>query len=100
MKEKRVLVNEAKGNEFCEASGFPLNVPEEQELVHPMRRSFNMSVHQCRGGAYAALVRSSDYLLPLFRSQLVAGENVTDFIIEDLGRRAGEGIESIVTQHL
>src|SRR3954470_19381489 len=86
MKQQRVLVYEAQRNELGEAARFRLNVPQQAHLPHPMIRRFRVSVHHRRGAANAALMRSADDVDPLCCRELVRGEDMTDFIIQNLCR--------------
>src|ERR1700679_947507 len=57
MEQQRVLVDEAQGDKFGEASGLVLDVAQQQQLANPVVRSFSMAVHHRGGGAEAGAVR-------------------------------------------
>src|SRR5258708_7718101 len=99
MKEQRVLMNEAERNELGEASGFLLDLAQEEHLTNPVRGSFRVSIHHGRCGADVAAMCGADNLDPLRGRELVAGENRTNFVVENLSRSAGQGIETVVAQH-
>src|SRR5580704_3036857 len=99
LKQKRVLVNEAERNEFGEAAGLRMNLAEERELTDPVGGSFHVSVHEGRGAANAALVRSADDFPPLRGGEFVTRENLADVVVENFGGGAGERIEAVIAQH-
>src|ERR1700738_5678647 len=100
MKEQRVLMHEAKGHEFGEAAGLLLNFAEKQKLIDPMGWRFNVSVHERRGAANAALMSGADHLLPLFCGELVAGEHEAHVVVENFGGGSRQSVQPIVAQHV
>src|SRR5580658_2677193 len=99
MKEQRVLMHEAEGDELGEAAGLLLNFAEQQQLIDPVFGRLDVSVHQGGGAADAAAMRGADDLLPLLGGMFVAGKHEADFVIEDLGGRSGQSVEAVVAEH-
>src|SRR5437879_4319342 len=83
MKEQRVLVDEAEGDEFGEASRFGLNFAQQEHLANPVSGSFGVAVHHGGGSADAAAVGGADHVDPLCGGELVARENGADFVVEN-----------------
>src|SRR5207302_1195952 len=54
--------------------------------------------HHGGGGAQADLVRRAVHADPVFGQALEAGDLVADFVVENLGAAAGDGIESGIAQ--
>src|SRR5580693_10797771 len=100
MEEQRVLVNKAERHEFGKASGFALNVSQQAHLVDPVSGSFHVPVHHGRSGADAAAVGGFDDFDPLRGGKFIGGENVADFVVENLGGGARQRVEAVVTQHV
>ena len=46
LEQQRILMHETKGDELGKAAGFVLNFAQELELIHPMNRGFDVSIHQ------------------------------------------------------
>src|SRR3979411_114748 len=99
MKEQRVLVHEAERNEFSEASGFRLDLAQQKHLTNPVRGSFGVPIHHGGCSANAATMCSADNLDPLRGGKFVGGEDVANFVVENLGCCAGESAESVIPQH-
>ncbi len=99
MEEQRVLVDEAEGNEFGEASGLGLNLAQQPHLANPVRGSFGVSVHQRRSGANAAAVRGADDFDPLRGRKFVGREDVANLVVENFGGGAGQRAQAVVAQH-
>src|ERR1700722_901203 len=99
MEQQRVLVDEAQGDEFGEASGLVLDVAQQQHLANPVVRSFSMAVHHRGGGADAGAVRGADDLDPLRGRQLVGGEDVANLVVENFGGGARKRAQTVVAQH-
>src|SRR5712671_94571 len=99
MKEQRVLVHKAEGNELGEASGFLLDLSQQKHLTNPVRGSFSVPIHHGRGGADAAAMCSADHLDPLRGGKFVGGEDVSNFVVENFGCCARESAQSVIAQH-
>src|ERR1700689_1762475 len=89
MKQQCVLVNKSEGNELSEASGFPLNVAQQQHLANPVLRRFRMPVHHGRGRAYAAAMSRADDFDPLRGGELVGRKDGANFVVKDFSGGAG-----------
>src|SRR5579871_300343 len=73
MEKQRVLMDEAEGDEFGEASGFGLDPAQQAHLAYPVRGSLSVAVHESGGGPNAAAVSSADDFDPLRGSEFVGG---------------------------
>src|SRR5258707_10972698 len=98
MKEQRVLMYEAKRNKFGEATGFVLNLAQQEHLPYPMLGGFDVSIHHGRSCANAAAMCCADHFSPLCRRELVAREDKTDFVVKNFCGGAWQGIEDINPQ--
>src|ERR1700686_680962 len=96
MKEQRVLMYEAKRNKFGEATGFVLNLAQQEHLPYPMLGGFDVSIHHRRSCADAAAVCGADHFSPLCGGELVAREDKADFVIKNFCGGTGQGIEAII----
>src|SRR5580704_5990741 len=92
-------MHEAERYELGETSCFVLNLAQEQHLAHPVLRCFRVSVHHGRSGANSATMRGANYVDPLRGGEFVAGENLSNLIVEDLSGGAGQCVQAIVPQH-
>ena len=99
MKQQRVLMHEAERDKFGEASGLLLDFAQKLKLIDPVRRGFDVPVHQRGRAANAAAVRGADDLLPLFGGKFVAREHEAHVVVENFGGGAGESVEAVVAQH-
>ena len=100
MKKQCVLMDEPQRHELCEAPCFVLDVAKHQDLVQPVLGCFHVPIHQGRRRTDAQPMCSRNHFPPLRGRKLVAGENRSYFIIQNLGSGSGESVEPIVTQHL
>src|ERR1700682_4553227 len=89
MKEQRVLVHKAERNELGEASGFLLDLTQQEHLTNPVRGSFGVSIHHGRCRSDAAKMCGADDLDPLRGRKFVGGEDVANFVVENFSGSAG-----------
>src|ERR1700676_5395060 len=96
MEEKSILMNETERHELGETPGLILNSAQKKQLVNPMFRSFDVTIHQGRGGANTTTVGRADDLRPLSGRKLVSGEHETDIVVENFRRRSWQSVEAVI----
>src|SRR5580704_17951928 len=99
MEEQSILMHEAQRHELGEATSLLLDFAEQQKLIDPVFGGLDVSIHQRGGAADAAGVRGTDDLLPLLGGKFVARKYKTDVVVDDLGGRARQSVEAVVTEH-
>ena len=65
-----------------------------------MPRGVDVAVHHRRARAQSDLVRGADDLDPQRGGQLALGQHPAHLVVEDLGRRSGDGVQPGLTQAL
>src|SRR5258708_6884430 len=89
---------EAPRDEGGEASGFFLEVVELLEVVDAVFVVFAYAEHHGRSGSHADLVSGAVNVDPITRQAFEARDFVADFVVENFGAAAGNGIESGIAQ--
>src|SRR5215469_4282619 len=89
LEEQGVLMHEAKRHEFCKTVCLALDVAEHQDLIDPVLRCLDVSVHEGRRAANAKAMRACNDLAPLIGRKFVAREDVAHLIVENLGGCSG-----------
>src|SRR5437879_13211604 len=82
VKKQCVLVHETERDEFGKAASLFLNLAKKQKLIYPMRGSFHMSIHQCRGATNPAAVGGADNFFTLLGRKFAAQCQETHIIRE------------------
>src|SRR6202451_1710137 len=95
LNKQRVWVTEPERHELGKAAGFALDAAQQAHLVDPVGGSFHVPVHHGRSGADAASVGGLDDFDPLRGGKFGGGENVAEFIVENLGGGAGQRVEGV-----
>jgi len=96
--EGGVVGLEAPGDEGGEASGFFLEIVEGLQVVDAVLVVFADAEHHGGGGAHADLVGGAMNVDPVGGEAFEARDFVADFVVENFGAAAGDGIESGVPQ--
>src|SRR6185436_10306744 len=93
--ERRLHVDEGQRNELGEAARAPLQLADPHQMSRPVLETVDVAEHDGRRAPQAYAVRGLHDLEPLGGAQLVGTEYVAYLVIQDLGRRAGQGRETL-----
>ena len=88
----------APGNEGGESAGFFLQLANDFEVIDALVECFAHAEHHGGGGAHAELMGGAMHADPVFGAALQAGDALANFVVEDFGAAAGDGVESCVAQ--
>src|SRR6202012_5249760 len=87
-----------QGMKAVKAPGLSLQVAHDFEVVHALFHGFADAEHHGRGGPHAERVSGAMNADPVFGAALEAGDALADFVVEDLGAAAGDGVEAGVAE--
>src|SRR5208337_1672856 len=96
--ERRVLRLKAPRDECGKAARLFLQIVKFLEMVDAVFVIFADAEHHGRGGAHADLMSGAVNVDPIAGEALEAGDFVADFVVENFGAAAGDGIESGIAQ--
>ncbi len=89
---------EAPGDEGGESAGFFLEAADHIEVVDALiHRLADAEHHRCRR-PHAELVRGAVHAHPVFSAALEAGDAEADFVVENFGAAAGDGVEAGIAE--
>ena len=94
----RCHVDERQGDELGEPARLLLERPRAHHVARPVHRPFDGAEHDRDVRPQSERVCRAVGLQPLLRIDLVAADHLADLVVEDLGRRAGQGLEPDIHQ--
>ncbi len=96
--DRRLGGDEGQRHQLGEAAGVLLQAADAQQVARPVDRLLDMPEHDGGGRAQADAVGGTHDRKPLLGRDLVGAEDVAHFVVEDLGRRAGQAAEAGLAQ--
>ena len=88
------------GDELREATGLLLDVPEQGDVAHNLRVGFPVAEHHRRRGRDTQVMGVGDHLEPLINGDPPGGDDVAQFLVQNLSGCSGQAAHAGILQTL